>query len=79
MMVTLYFNPQLFPRTTTKKEWIDIWRWKRVTQNKLREEMDKAMLNYKANSNIWPEHTKQDFINSIVNPPLLIHDKQQLP
>lgn len=31
----LVFNPQAIPRTTTRKQWRAIWRWKRTTERAL--------------------------------------------
>jgi len=72
-MLQLYFNPQKFPRTITREEWREIWRWKRITEKKLREEMSRQLANLATYGITHPE-----YLERFVNPPLLVHDKQEL-
>lgn len=37
----LAFNPAKIPRTTTRSAWRDIWRWKRETEKRLREHVER--------------------------------------
>lgn len=77
-MVQLYFNPSKFPRTISRKEWKEIWRWKRVVQKQLvieLERMQEQLILY--GTTILPQ-AKADIIEKMVNPPLLIHDKQSI-
>ena len=78
MGLALYFDPAKFPRTITRAEWKEIWRWKRITQKKLAEELNKQMNNFILFGSTWPDHIRDDFIYQTTNPPLLVHDKQEL-
>ena len=63
----LLFILQKFPRSMTKEEWREVWRWKRLTEKKLaknEEEMVKVLL---------------DSVEHLTNPPFLIPDKMELP
>lgn len=77
-MLTLYFDPTKFPRTIDKIEWKEIWRWKRMTQKKLIEEMEKHRLNLSVYGSTMPDYIKVDLIDKMLYPPLLIHGKQTL-
>jgi hypothetical protein len=70
MSLQLYFVPQMFPRTITRKEWKEIWRWKRVTEKKLEKELEKQISNLVIYGCSHPE-----WLDGIINPPLLIHDR----
>lgn len=39
----LEFNPDRLPRSMTKKQWREIHRWRRVAENRIREELNKAL------------------------------------
>lgn len=76
-MLSLYFNPSKFSRTITRKEWKEIYRWKRITEKKLIEVTQEQIQNLVTYGSTVPRYMKADIIDKIVNPPLLIHDKQQ--
>lgn len=75
MTLQLYFVPHLFPRTIGRKEWRDIFRWKRTTEKKLEAELDKQLDDFAVYGSTWLPQMRQDFMDRVVNPPLLIHDK----
>lgn len=72
----VYFNLQGFPRTLSRTEWRDIWRWKRVAKKQV-EDNNAVLADTLRNSKL-PEYIKRDIIDKLVFPPLLIHDKQRL-
>jgi hypothetical protein len=71
----LYFNPRGFPRTTIKSEWKEIWHWKRVTTKQLAERENTQIALLKDDN--LPERLRVDILNSMTNPPILIHDRQK--
>jgi hypothetical protein len=71
MTFALYFVPSQFPRTITRAEWKEIWRWKRVTQKILAEEYEKRRNDLAAFGHTYPDWR-------MISPPLLIHDKQNV-
>jgi hypothetical protein len=80
MALTLNFVPSKFPRTLTRKEWKEIWRWKRMTEKRLDtalESQREALAIHIANCPLFgcPHYY---LLDSLVNPPLLVHDKQML-
>jgi len=70
-MIQLYFNPQKFSRNMKHKEWKSIWRWKRITEKKLAEEMRRQCNNISVYGTTHPE-----LLDRIVNPAILMHDQQ---
>lgn len=77
----LYFVPAKFPRTTTREEWKKIWRWKRVTEQTFRhneEEMIKYAHHAVLYGTAWGQF-KDDIFTHLINPPLVVHDKQEAP
>jgi hypothetical protein len=77
-MISLYFVPAKFPRSITRGEWREIWRWKRVTQKKLVEAIEEErqmLITY--GSTMLPQ-AKADLIEHMVNPPLLVHDRMKI-
>jgi len=78
MTLALYFVPQLFPRTITRKEWRKIDRWRRVTQKQLAAAAADQMRNFAAFGSTMPQRMRDDFLNEMVNPPLLVHDRMDI-
>ena len=80
MPLALYFNSSKFPRTTTRKEWTKIWRWKRITEKVLAKEMEarrEELADRITNLSLYGT-THPEIWDSFINPPLLVHDKQEL-
>lgn len=80
-MVALYFVPSQCPRTWTKQEWKENYRWVRVMQKLLNAELEKrrdiiaqqwADLAIFGTTNPHHLKMKEDFINNMINPPLLL-------
>ena len=69
----LYFVPTKLPRTMSRKEWKECDRWRRVTQKKLAEEMQKKidMLATFGTTEL-EQRMKRDIINEAIYPPLLL-------
>lgn len=57
-------------RTTSKERWREIWRWKRIKTKELAQnEAQKIQL---LRDDTVPTHIRNDIIDEIVNPPLLL-------
>jgi len=76
MPLSLYFNLAKFPRTITRDEWKEIWRWKRVTEKQLAIEMEKQWANFVALGATYPE-LKERIIDEFIRPPIIVHDRQE--
>lgn len=76
-MVRLYFDSTKFDRSIGRKEWEEIWRWKRITEKKLSKALQQQIDNLVVFGTTHPELC-QDLIDKIINRPLFIHDKQKL-
>ena len=75
MSLQLYFNLATFPRTITRKEWKEIWRWKRIMEQKLNTHAEEMAMNMSMFGHSHPGY--QDWLDQVINPPLLIHDRQE--
>lgn len=71
----LYFQLQGFPRSITRRQWRDIWRWKRIETKRLELEGQRRVELLKAN---LPHYVREDIVSQMINPPLLVHDLQGL-
>jgi hypothetical protein len=73
-MYRLIFQPHRIPRTTTREEWQDIWRWRRVTERTLNDWAKK-------HRQILAKHAEDGMIfgfstlmiEDLINPPVLIY------
>lgn len=54
-MSLLCFDPKRLPRTLTKKEWKECYRWLRVVSNQISKEMERRMINLAMYGNSHPE------------------------
>lgn len=69
----LVFNPSRLSRSITRKEWNEIWRWKRVTEKQLKKSIEEQIGLLVAYGTTMPEYVRKDMIDVVVNPPLLIY------
>ena len=76
--MNLYFVPSKFPRTISRAEWREIWRWKRVVEKRLAEEMQKQSAALGAFGSVMLPEARSEMIDKIVNPPLLVHNRMDL-
>ena len=77
----LLFIVQKFPRSMTKEEWREVWRWKRLTEKKLaknEEEMVKVWRDVAVYGIGWAK-VREGIVEHLTNPPFLIPDKMELP
>lgn len=77
-MIKLIFNPSSFPRTITRSEWKDIWRWKRDTEKRLKAHMDAQMQDFYTYGTTWSPNARDDFIQKLTNPPIMMHPRQRI-
>jgi hypothetical protein len=68
----LLFVPEKIPRTITRKEWYEMWRWKRVTEKKLKEEVEKQFNFLRTYGTTMPDYQKKDLLDKLINPPLVL-------
>lgn len=69
----LVFNPSRLSRSINRKEWKEIWRWKRVTEKQLAKSVEEQIGLLVAYGTTMPEYMRKDMIDVIVNPPLLMY------
>lgn len=69
----LVFNQASLPRTITQQQWKEIWRWKRVTEQRLKKSIEEQIALLSIYGTTMPKHVRNDMINVIVNPPLMIY------
>lgn len=68
----LLWMPTRLPRTMSRREWREIYRWKRVEEKKLRQMEIEAI-------RIAAMFDRAEMLDRIVNPPLLLHPLMQPP
>lgn len=73
MTLRLLFNPSSIPRTTTREEWHEMWRWKREAEKIIRAELDERTRNLAIYGTTHPEIYKT-VLDELVNPPLLVRE-----
>ena len=76
-MTRLVFNADKIARTTTRSEWREIDRWRRVTQRELSKH-DAAMIAMLREplsdlAAFGQAQMRADVIQSIVNPPIMVY------
>jgi hypothetical protein len=74
-MVSLHFDPAKFPRTISRAEWREIWRWKRSTEKKLADEARRQVADLVAFGSTMLPGVRAELIDNLVRPPLLVHDR----
>lgn len=74
----LVFNQASLPRTITKQQWKEIWRWKRVTEQRLKKSIEEQIALLSIYGTTMPKHIRNDMIDVIVNPPLMIYPNTKL-
>lgn len=71
-MIRLIFNKTAIPRTTTREQWRDIWRWKRETEKKLAEQAAKHLEAVIMFGTSHPEILDR-YMDRATNPPVMIY------
>ncbi len=75
MVIKLVFDRQAIPRSTTREAWRVIWRWKRVTEKKMREqeaEFSRMYSNMLIYGTSHPEILR-GMENKMMNPPIMLY------
>jgi hypothetical protein len=49
-----------------------MWRWKRVTEKKLKEEVEKQFNFLRTYGTTMPDYQKKDLLDKLINPPLVL-------
>ncbi|SDL08463.1 hypothetical protein SAMN05428953_12682 [Mesorhizobium muleiense] len=73
-MIHLLFNADAIPRTTTREQWREIDRWRRVTERTLRAERERQIASIITYGTSHPEIVR-DFIEKAINPPIMMYPK----
>lgn len=77
-MIQLVFCPQKFPRTTTRREWKEIYRWKRLAQKELAKH-NEIYTNFINDVVTYGTGViRYDYFDNVINPPVVIPPKQFL-
>lgn len=69
----LVFNPERLSRSINRKEWKEIWRWKRVTEKQLKRSIEEQIGLLVAYGSTMPQYIRKDMVDVVVNPPLLVY------
>lgn len=69
----LVFNPERLSRSINRKEWKDIWRWKRVTEKQLAKSISEQIQLLGAYGTTMPEYMRKDMIDRLIHPPVCIY------
>lgn len=69
----LVFNPERLSRSINRKEWKEIWRWKRVTEKQLAKSISEKIQLLATYGTTMPEYMRKDMVDVIVNPPVLMY------
>lgn len=77
-MIKLAFCSQQFPRTTTRQEWKTIDRWRRITEKELAKHNDVYMSFIDDVLTFGSATMRHNYLDKVVNPPIMIHPKQLL-
>jgi hypothetical protein len=68
----LYFNPRQLPRSMTRQQWRNTWRWKRVTEAQLAaRERDQLKL-LVTHGHIMTRRTLENILDNAINPPIYV-------
>jgi hypothetical protein len=71
-MLALAFNPDKISRSTTRAQWAEIHRWKRVVEKKLQAETLRQIENLSIYGSTHPELAMR-IADRIVDPPMMIY------
>lgn len=55
-----------------RAKWRELWRWKRVNEKRLSEQVALDIKNLADYGSTWPSDVRQRIINRICDPPLLM-------
>lgn len=71
-MIQLIFNKTAIPRTTTRKEWREIYRWKRSIEREMDNYFEAA---HEAISLYGKDHPTlmRNYLDRATNPPVIIY------
>lgn len=72
MSLILHFNQTKIPRSVTRQEWKEIWRWKRITERKLNVTIQQEINDLVIFGSTIPQHIKSDILDKLAYPPLLL-------
>lgn len=68
-MIQLLFQPGRLPRTMTREEWREVWRWKRLTQKRLNQEAE-FIQSRLADVAIFG---RSEILESFIRPPIMVY------
>lgn len=71
--MNLVFNASSLSRSITRSEWKEIWRWKRLTERRLKKSVEEQIAMLVAFGTNMPKHVREDIVDLLINPPLMIY------
>ncbi len=71
--MNLIFNATSLSRAITRAEWKEIWRWKRLTEKRMKKSVEEQIALLVAFGTTMPKHIRSDMVDTIINPPLMIY------
>lgn len=72
-MFRLVFDHSRIPRTTTRKEWREIDRWRRITERQVKKAVAEEHELLRRNLDMLPPETRARMIDRMINPPLMVY------
>lgn len=69
----LVFEPKRLSRSTTRQQWQEIWRWKRLIEQRLKKSIEEQVALLSIYSSSMPATIREERIDVIVNPPIFIY------
>lgn len=73
MTFRLMFIPEKIPRTTTREQWRELSRWRRLAQKRMEADIDQRVQNLVLYGTTHPEIYK-NAVEELVYPPLLVRE-----
>lgn len=68
----LIFQPDRIPRTMTRQEWKEAYRWLRQTRNILKKNLEEQIHLLNVYGNTMPDRMRNGIIDNIVYPPIIV-------
>lgn len=71
----LYFQPQNLPRTMTREEWREAYRWVRITTKRLEKLHSEHLENLRAiiADDTASHKLRMQAVEKIINPPMMVY------
>lgn len=77
--MVLVFDITKIPRSTTREEWIELHRWRRLAQKRIEEAIRaklEMLLSTRDDFSAFGTAIRRDIMDNLINPPLLLGSYQ---